>query len=85
MTDWSSRAWTNHAGGYNVCTHMGCSKKADWQISDHDCCGRCSQGRAHLQAALRNYAGLGTFPHRFDRVFTRTGRCGACGEPPEAH
>ena len=85
MTDFTDRAWTNHAGGYYVCKHSGCSKKADWQITDHDCCGRCSLGREHRLAAQRDYAGPGTFAHRFDVVWTRPGRCGTCGEPPEAH
>jgi hypothetical protein len=85
MADQSSRWWTNHAGGYYVCTHMGCSKKADWTIPDHDCCGRCRPGRDCHRAAQQNYAGPGTFAHRYGEALLRPGRCDTCGELPEAH
>lgn len=48
----SHRQWTNHAGGHYVCTHTGCSKKADPLMADHDCCGRCSSGRKCYAEAL---------------------------------
>jgi hypothetical protein len=82
------RTWTNHDGGYYVCSHLGCKKKADiLNIPDHDCCGRCRQSRDCLRAALANYAGPGTFPHRYWELAgrLRPGVCATCGEPPEAH
>lgn len=40
MTDQpTTHKYTNHAGGYYVCSHTGCSKKA-WTHDDHDCCGK---------------------------------------------
>src|SRR5699024_215173 len=47
MAGWLSTR-TNHAGGYTVCSHVGCSKKVNPTISSHDCCGRCSAGRSCL-------------------------------------
>ncbi|KOG41309.1 hypothetical protein ADK74_22640 [Streptomyces decoyicus] len=41
--------WTKHAGGYYVCRHKGCSKKANPTITAHDCCGRCWPGRCRLR------------------------------------
>jgi hypothetical protein len=85
QTDQPDRWWTNHAGGYYVCSHMGCSKKANSTITDHDCCGRCSQGRDCLRAALDNYDGPGYFAHTYFETLLRPGVCDTCGEPPEAH
>lgn len=39
--------------------HIGCSKKVNPTITDHDCCGRCRQGRDCLTDAQRNYDGTG--------------------------
>src|SRR2546426_10815356 len=36
-TDPPTRWWTNHAGGYYVCSHQGCSKKVNPIIFGHDC------------------------------------------------
>lgn len=79
------RHWTNHAGGYYVCRHQGCSKKADWTITAHDCCGRCGPGRNCLRAAQRDYDGPGRFAHRYFETWLRPGVCDVCGELPEAH
>ena len=65
MTDRTGRSWTNHAGGYFVCRHMGCSKKVNPTIPDHDCCGRCRRGRDCLRDAQRNYDGPGSFAHTY--------------------
>jgi len=81
----TTRMWTNHSGGYYVCSHVGCSKKADWQITDHDCCGRCSQGRTCRTQAAENYAGPGSFAHKYFETMLEPGVCKVCGEPPEAH
>lgn len=40
------------AGAYYGCTHTGCHKKVTPTVTDHDCCGRCTRGRACLSAAL---------------------------------
>ncbi len=86
MTDRTGRSWTNHAGGYFVCGHMGCSKKVNPTIADHDCCGRCRRGRDCLRDAQRNYDGPGSFAHTYWEPLIRPrGVCGTCGEPPEAH
>jgi hypothetical protein len=85
MTDWREGSWTNHAGGYFVCSHMGCSKKVNSTITDHDCCGRCSQGRDCLTAAQHDYDGPGSFAHTYFEALLRPGVCDTCGEPPEAH
>ncbi|MFF5968249.1 hypothetical protein ACFY64_31905 [Streptomyces collinus] len=79
------RMWTNHAGGYYVCSHLGCQKKANWTIPTHDCCGRCWPGRECLKAAQRDYDGPGGFAHRFGDTWLNPGICHICGEPPEAH
>lgn len=79
------RMWTNHAGGYWVCSHLGCQKKADWTIPTHDCCGRCWPGRECLKIALRDYDGPGGFAHRFGDTWLNPGICHICGELPEAH
>ncbi|MFF9908867.1 hypothetical protein ACF1HU_36335 [Streptomyces olivaceus] len=80
-----TRRWSNHAGGYYVCSHMGCSKKVTWTIPTHDCCGRCRHGRECLLTAQREYAGPGRFAHRFFDTWLNPGICDTCGEPPEAH
>jgi hypothetical protein len=80
-----TRRWTNHAGGYYLCDHGGCSKKVDPTIFDHDCCGRCRQGRDCSRAAQRDYDGPGTFAHNYFQGILSNGVCGDCGEPPEAH
>jgi hypothetical protein len=79
------RLWTNHAGGYWVCSHLGCQKKANWTIPTHDCCGRCWPGRECLKTAQRDYDGPGGFAHRFGDTWLNPGICHICGEPPEAH
>lgn len=30
------RSWTNHAGGYFVCSHLGCQKKVNPTVFGHD-------------------------------------------------
>ena len=80
-----SRSWTNHAGGYYVCSHRGCAKKANPFIPGHDCCGRCIRGRVCLSESQVNYDGPGTFAHASFVVVLRPGVCDVCGEPPEAH
>ena len=77
--------WTNHAGGYLVCSHSGCSKKADPSITDHDCCGRCSQGRDCRRTAQINYSGPGSFFHTYSEAILFPGTCSTCGESAEAH
>lgn len=77
------RSWTNHAGGYYVCGHTGCSKKADPVIPGHDCCGRCYPGRKCLLVALNTYDGPGIFAHAYARTARRPDVCGVCGEPPK--
>lgn len=79
------RQWTNSAGGYWVCSHTGCSKKADESITDHDCCGRCRAGHDCWLASLRSYDGPGSFAHAYFEVPLRPGICDVCGELPEAH
>lgn len=80
-----SRTLTNNAGGYYVCGHLGCTKKANWTISDHDCCGRCSQGRSCRSDAAENYDGPGSFAHRYFETIMAPGVCDVCGESPEDH
>jgi hypothetical protein len=80
-----TRRWTNHAGGYFVCSHMGCAKKVDPTIFRHDCCGRCWPGRECQTAAQSDYDGPGGFAHNYFEVALRPGICEDCGEPPEAH
>lgn len=79
--------WTNHAGGYYACSHMGCSKKVNPTIIGHDCCGRCGHSRQHdcLGAAQRDYSGPGGFSHTYFEGLLRPGVCTVCGEQPEAH
>lgn len=84
-TDPLSRSWTNHAGGYYMCSHRGCKKKAYPTIFDHDCCGRCRPGRECLRAAQGDYDGPGGFAHTYYELLLRPGVCEVCGEPPEAH
>ena len=70
---------------YLGCEHSGCSKKVNPSITDHDCCGRCSQGRAHLQDAANSYSGPGTFFHGYWETLLQPGACATCGEPRAAH
>lgn len=84
-TEPPTRRWTNHAGGYCVCSHQGCSKKVNPTVFGHDCCGRCRSGRNCLTAAQRDYDGPGGFAHNYFEVLLRPGVCEVCGEPPEAH
>ncbi|MFI0218793.1 hypothetical protein [Streptomyces lydicus] len=84
-TDPPVSLWTNHAGGYCVCSHQGCSKKVDPTIFGHDCCGRCRSGRDCLSAAQRDYDGPGGFAHNYFETFLSPGVCDVCGEPPKAH
>lgn len=81
----SHRAWANQSGGYMVCSHFGCTKKVDWQILNHDCCGRCSQGRTCRTKVADDYAGPGTFAHKYFETMFSPGLCDVCGEPPEEH
>ena len=75
------RYWTNHEGGYYVCSHMGCRKKVDsLHITDHDCCGRCQRGRDCLNTAMNNYDGPGPFAHVCYEVLLRPGVCEICKE-----
>ncbi|MFD8421031.1 hypothetical protein [Streptomyces sp. NPDC059466] len=80
-----SRWWTNHAGGYFECSHMGCSKKVDPTIFGHDCCGRCRPGRECQSAAQRDYDGPGGFAHNYFEAVLYPGICDVCDERPEAH
>lgn len=80
-----TRSWTNHAGGYYVCSHSGCHKKINESITDHDCCGRCWQGRDCLQTARATYDGPGSFYHRYWESVLSPGVCNTCGEPSDAH
>lgn len=77
--------WTDHAGGYYVCSHGGCAKKVNRTISDHDCCGRCRPGRNCMIAAQANYAGPGLFAHAYTSTIKGRKLCDACGEAPEVH
>lgn len=82
----TTHMWTNHAGGYFVCSHSGCQKKANTlTITDHDCCGRCRRGRECIQVAMANYEGPGTFAHRYEDSIMNPGVCSTCGEPSSAH
>ncbi|MDH6604446.1 hypothetical protein M2164_000081 [Streptomyces sp. SAI-208] len=83
--DMISRRWTNHAGGYFVCTHMGCAKKVNPTIFGHDCCGRCRLGRDCLGTAQRDYDGPGGFAHNCFETLLSPGVCATCEEPAEAH
>jgi hypothetical protein len=89
MTDptdqpYRSRVWSSD--GYYVCSHMGCSKKANSTVKDHDCCGRCRRGSDCLSDAINNYDGPGSFAHTYwEPLIHPRGVCGTCGEPPEAH
>ncbi|MDV5142880.1 hypothetical protein R1T08_00695 [Streptomyces sp. SBC-4] len=76
---------TNHAGGYCLCAHFGCSKKANPTVMDHECCGRCSPGRNCLNAAQLNYDGPGLVAHDYSEGFLEPGICTFCKEPSEAH
>ncbi|MBT2896411.1 hypothetical protein [Streptomyces sp. McG3] len=76
--------WNNH-GLYYMCRHHACSKKVDWTITRHDCCGRCTPGRNCLKEAQRDYAGPGNFAHRFWDTLMHPDACATCGEQPEAH
>lgn len=84
MAGWLSTR-TNHAGGYTVCSHVGCSKKVNPTISSHDCCGRCSAGRSCLGEAQGSYSGPGSFAHDYWETLLSPGACATCGEPQTAH
>ncbi|MFI0936864.1 hypothetical protein ACH4RG_34825 [Streptomyces sp. NPDC021019] len=75
----------NHHGLYYMCRHHACSKKVNWTIPGHDCCGRCTPGRNCLKEAQRDYAGPGTFAHKFWDTLMYPDVCATCGEPPEVH
>ncbi|MFD4795975.1 hypothetical protein [Streptomyces anulatus] len=75
----------NNHGLYYMCRHYACSKKVNWTIPGHDCCGRCTPGRNCLKEAQRDYAGPGTFAHKFWDTFMQPGICVTCGELPEVH
>lgn len=85
MTDRPNRWWTDHAGGYYVCSHTGCKKKVNPTITAHDCCGRCWPGRDCLRAAQRDYRGPGSFAHPYCEELLYPGICGICDEPRGAH
>jgi hypothetical protein len=40
-----TRQWSSN--GYHVCSHIGCSKKIDESITDHDCCGKPRHSGEH--------------------------------------
>lgn len=88
-----TRWYTDHDGGYYVCSHSGCKKKADPFITDHDCCGRRERGRKCKQESMERYDGPGTFAHRAQpptdigiEIGTQTpGLCTICNEPLDAH
>lgn len=84
-TDATAGQWTNHAGGYWVCSHDGCTKKVDPTIFGHHCCGKCWPGRECGNAARRDYDGPGSFAHSYQVTLLFPGTCGVCDEPPEAH
>lgn len=84
MAGWLS-TWTNHDGGYIVCSHVGCSRKASSTIVDHDCCGRCSAGSSCLVDAQGSYAGPGGFAHDYWETVLSPGECATCGESRAAH
>jgi hypothetical protein len=75
----------NSSGPYIVCSHTPCQKKASSTITDHDCCGRCNAGRAHLQESMANYAGPGDFAHDYWEAALYPGVCATCGLDREAH
>ncbi|MFD7855178.1 hypothetical protein ACFV6B_12955 [Streptomyces microflavus] len=75
----------NNHGYYYMCRHYVCSKKVNWTIPGHDCCGRCTPGRNCLKEAQLNYAGPGTFAHKFWDTLMQPDVCVTCGEPPEVH
>lgn len=79
--------WTNHAGGYYVCSHQGCTKKKKPSITSHACCGRCRTSwlRDCLTVAQRDYDGPGNFFHTFFETLVNPGVCSVCGEGPDAH
>lgn len=81
------RYWTNHAGGYYVCRHQGCSKKRNRSITGHDCCGRCETSRIRKcsEVAERSYDGPGSFLHDYREGMLFPGVCVTCGRPPEGH
>lgn len=83
LTEPGYRMWSS--GGYWVCSHSGCSKKVAENIGDHDCCGRCQNGRACHTLAINNYSGPGSFYHRYSETPLRPGVCMVCGELPEVH
>jgi hypothetical protein len=86
ITDpFETRWFTNHAGGYYVCSHSGCQKKVKPAITNHDCCGRCWPGRKCMEAAQRDYDGPGYSWHTYCEALLYPGECAICGEPPEAH
>ena len=78
------RSWTNHDGGYFVCSHTGCNKKVNAVIKEHDCCGRCRAGRPHLNKAINNYDGPGSFAHKYWEGIPKLGVCSSCGLAPDA-
>ncbi|MFB8203059.1 hypothetical protein [Kitasatospora purpeofusca] len=79
--------WTNHAGGYLTCGHMGCSKKANPTITGHDCCGRCrdSRWRDCWGAAQSSYDGPGYHAHNYFETILHPGVCADCDEPSDVH
>ena len=85
QTDRPYRSWSS--AGYYVWSHMGCSKKVNPAITDHDCCGRCRRGRGCMRDAQENYDGPGSSYHTYWELALelRPGVCATCGEPPEAH
>jgi hypothetical protein len=41
----TTHQWSS--AGYLVCSHSGCSKKADPRVTDHDCCGKSKHDTTH--------------------------------------
>lgn len=78
--------FTNHGGGYTNCWHSGCAKKVNPMIHrNHDCCGRCQNGRDCSRASRLAYDGPGTSAHNYFATLLNPDVCNDCGEPPEAH
>ena len=73
------------SAGYYVCSHVGCSKKVNESIPDHECCGRCFQGRNCLTKAQNSYDGPGVFFHSYAEALLRPGVCAVCGLSRDAH
>lgn len=72
--------------GFWTCQHSGCLKHQNPRLSmtiGHTCCGRCSDGRACVQAA---WGDAPVFPHAYEPpIVDVTGngmRCVICKQGP---